>query len=51
MKKPPRTEKRGGQWYYRRRVPTALVSVLGFAEYRESLQTPDMDVARFKAAI
>ena len=51
MKKPPRTERRGGQWYYRRRVPAALVSILGFAEYRESLQTPDMAIARFKAAI
>ena len=50
MKKPPRTERRGGQWYCRR-VPTALVPILGFAEYRESLQTADMAVARFKAAI
>ena len=51
MRKPPRTERRGGQWYYRRRVPTELVQVLGFSEYRESLQTPDMAVARIKAAI
>ncbi|WP_291010107.1 DUF6538 domain-containing protein [Hydrogenophaga sp.] len=51
MKKPPRTERRGGQWQYRRRVPTKLVSILGFSEYRESLHTPDMDVARIRAAI
>lgn len=51
MRKPPHTEKRGGQWWYRRRVPTALVSILGFAEYRESLRTPDIDEARIRASI
>lgn len=51
MKKPPRTERRGGQWYYRRRVPQVLISTLGFGEYRESLHTTDMAVARIKAAI
>ena len=51
MKKPPRTERRGGVWCYRRRVPTALVLILGFSEYRVSLHTADMSIARFKAAI
>jgi integrase len=51
VKKPPRCERRGGQWYYRRRVPLDLVSVLGFAEYRESLKTPDIEVARMRAAL
>lgn len=51
MKKPPRCERRGGQWYYRRRVPLDLVAVLGFSEYRESLKTPDIEVARTKAAL
>ncbi len=51
MRKPPHTEKRGGQWWYRRRVPSALVSILGFAEYRESLRTSDIDEARTRASI
>jgi integrase len=51
VRKPPHTEKRGGQWWYRRRVPTALVSILGFAEYRESLRTPDINEARIRASI
>ncbi len=51
MKKPPYTERRGNQWWYRRRAPTELVSVLGFAEYRESLRTSDIEVARTRAAV
>ena len=48
---PLRTERRGGQWYHRRRVPASLVLILGFSEYRESLSTQEMAVARFKAAL
>ncbi|HEV8313705.1 MAG TPA: DUF6538 domain-containing protein, partial [Burkholderiaceae bacterium] len=51
VKKPPRCERRGGQWYYRRRVPQDLVAVLGFSEYRESLKTPDIEMARTRAAL
>lgn len=51
MKKPPYTERRGNQWWYRRRAPTELVPVLGFAEYRESLRTSDIEVARTRAAV
>lgn len=52
MKKPPYTERRGGQWQYRRRVtPASLIPILGFGEYRESLRTADIEVARVRAAI
>ena len=51
MRKPPYTERRGGQWQYRRRVPLDIAPILGFKEYRESLQTPDMEVARTRAAL
>lgn len=51
MKKPPHTEKRGGQWWYRRRVPAQLIPLVGRAEFRESLQTPDVEVARVRAAL
>lgn len=51
MKKPPYTERRGNQWWYRRRVPTPLVSVLRKSEYRESLRTSDVGVARTRAAM
>lgn len=50
MKKPPHTERRGGQWWYRRRVPDTLVPFVGRAEFRESLRTPDMEIARTRAA-
>ena len=50
MKKPPHTERRGNQWWYRRRVPTQLTLILGRTEYRESLKTSDMEVARTRAA-
>lgn len=50
MKRPPHTERRGGQWWYRRRVPRELQPVIGRAEYRESLNTPDIEVARTRAA-
>ena len=52
MRKPPHTEKRKGQWYYRLRVsPAALIPIIGFGEYRESLRTTDIEVARVRAAI
>jgi len=51
VRKPPHTEKRGGQWWYRRRVPTVLIPIMGFGEYRESLRTPDINEARIKASI
>ena len=50
MKKPPHTERRGGQWWYRRRVPEKLVPFVGRAEFRESLRTSDIEVARTRAA-
>lgn len=50
MKKPPHTERRGGQWWFRRRVPDQLVPIIGRAEFRESLRTSDMEVARTRAA-
>jgi integrase len=50
VKKPHHTEKRGGQWWYRRRVPAELVPFVGRAEFRESLKTPDIEVARTRAA-
>jgi len=50
LKKPPHTELRGNQWWYRRRVPTQLAPILGRAEYRESLRTSDVEVARTRAA-
>ena len=50
MKKPPHTERRGGQWWFRRRVPNPLVPIVGRAEFRESLRTSDMEVARTRAA-
>lgn len=51
MKRPPHAERRGGQWWYRRRVPADLVPFIGRAEYRESLRTPDIEVARTRAAL
>lgn len=51
MRRPPRTELRGGRWWYRRRVPTELVEVLGFSEYRESLHTSDIEEARVRASL
>lgn len=50
MKKPPYTERRGGQWWFRRRVPDSLIPHVGRAEFRESLKTPDVEVARTRAA-
>src|SRR5574343_244999 len=46
VKNPPHTERRGNQWWYRRRVPTQLSLILGRNEYRESLKTSDVEVAR-----
>jgi hypothetical protein len=41
MPRPPRTERRGGQWYLRRRViPKELVTALGFSEYHGAFETP-----------
>jgi hypothetical protein len=37
-------------WWYRRRVPRELQALIGRAEYRESLNTPDIEVARTRAA-
>lgn len=51
VKNPPHTERRGNQWWYRRRVPTQLSLILGRNEYRESLKTSDVEVARTRAAI
>ena len=52
MKKPPYTTRRGNIWQYLRRVsPKSLIPILGFAEYRESLHTPDIETARIRAAI
>lgn len=51
VRKPPYTEKRGGQWQYRRRVPDELVPFIGRREYRESLRTPDIEIARTRAAL
>ena len=52
VKKPPYTTRRGNIWQYHRRVsPKALIPIIGFAEYRESLQTPDIEIARTRAAI
>ena len=52
VKRPPYTEPRGTRWWYRRRVtPDALIPIIGFAEYRHSLKTSDVEVARVRAAI
>lgn len=51
MKRPPHTERRGGQWWFRRRVPNSLVPIVGRKEYRESLKTSDIEVARTRAAL
>ncbi|MEJ8838661.1 DUF6538 domain-containing protein [Ramlibacter sp. AN1133] len=51
VKRPPHTERRGGMWWYRRRVPRELQPIIGRAEYRESLNTPDIEVARTRAAL
>ena len=51
VRRPPHTEVRGKQWWYRRRVPADLIPIIGFAEYRESLRTPDIEIARTRAAL
>jgi integrase len=38
-------------WWYRRRVPRELQPIIGRAEYRETLDTPDIAVARTRAAL
>ncbi len=52
MKKPPHTKKRGNVWWYRRTVnPPELRPIVGRTELAWSLETPDMEVARTRAAI
>ncbi len=50
VKKPPYTELRGRMWWYRRRVPDDLIRLIGRAEFRESLKTSEVEVARTRAA-
>lgn len=51
VKRPPHTARRGGQWWYRRRVPADLKPFIHRGEYRESLRTSDIEVARTRAAL
>jgi len=51
VKKTPYLYQRGGQWWYRRRVPPVLVPIIGKAEFDESLNTSDRDVAMGRVAV
>lgn len=51
VRKPSYTELRGNLWQYRRRVPSSLVPVVDYSEYRETLHTSKIEEARTTAAI
>lgn len=51
MNKTPYLYLRGRQWWYRRRVPSQIVSIIGKSEFDEPLKTSDRDEATLRVAL
>ncbi|WP_162848907.1 site-specific integrase [Stakelama pacifica] len=49
--KPPHLQKRGGIWYYYRRVPKELVPVIGKRFVKHSLKTGDLAQAKLRHSV